>query len=204
MREFLAGWWAAPALCELMTNSRRDFVKVAASTGLAAPAALGAAEVPKRTLGKTGLRVSIMGLGGARTGTMEDPKAAAAVIRHCYEMGVNYFDSAAAGAYGLSQSRIGAALKDVRTKLVFSTKTRHRDATQSQLDLDQSLANFKTDYIDLYQVHNVINESDIEFIFGKRGVMEMIEKARKEGKIRFVGFTGHTEPAIHNKMMSLL
>ena len=169
MREFLAGWWAAPALCELMTNSRRDFVKVAAATGLAAPAALGAAEVPKRTLGKTGLRVSIMGLGGARTGTMEDPKAAAAVIRHCYEMGVNYFDSAAAGAYGLSQSRIGAALKDVRTKLVFSTKTQHRDATQSQLDLDQSLANFKTDYIDLYQVHNVITSRTLNLFLANAG-----------------------------------
>jgi len=187
-----------------MSDTRRDFVKAATAAGLAAPSALSAnTEVPRRPLGKTGLQVSIMGLGGAPTGNMVDPKAAEAVIRRCYELGVNYFDTAAAGAYGLSQSRYGAALKDVRDKIVFGTKTRHRTATQAQLDLDQSLANLKTDYLDLYQVHNVINQEDIDFIFARNGVMEMIEKARKAGKIRFVGFTGHTEPAILNKMMSL-
>jgi predicted aldo/keto reductase-like oxidoreductase len=86
---------------------------------------------------------------------------------------------------------------------VLSTKTRHRSATQAQLDFDQSLANLKTDYLDLYQVHNVINEEDIEFIFGPRGVMEMIERAKKAGRIRFVGFTGHTDPKILNKVMGM-
>jgi aryl-alcohol dehydrogenase-like predicted oxidoreductase len=115
---------------------------------------------------------------------------------------VNYFDTAAAGAYGLSQTRYGLALKDVRDKIVFATKTRHRTATQAQLDLDQSLSNLKTDYLDLYQVHNVINDEDIEFIFGPKGVMEMIEKAKKAGKIRFVGVTGHTDPKILNKILA--
>jgi aryl-alcohol dehydrogenase-like predicted oxidoreductase len=185
-----------------MSDSRRDFVLAATAAGLAAPLNANT-EVPRRPLGKTGLQVSIMGLGGAPTGNLADPKAADAVIRRCYELGVNYFDTAAAGAYGLSQSRYGAALKDVRDKIVFSTKTRHRTATQAQLDLDQSLSNLKTDRLDIYQVHNVINQEDIDFIFARNGVMEMIEKARKAGKIRFVGFTGHTEPAILNKMMSL-
>jgi len=159
-------------------------------------------EIPRRPLGKTGLEVSVLGLGGARIGNMDDGKAAKEVVRRCYDMGINYFDCASAGAYGLSQSRYGAALKGVRDKVVYATKTRHRSMTQAQLDLDQSLSNLGTDYLDLYQIHNVINDEDIEFIFGPKGVMEMVEKARKAGKVRFIGFTGHTVPGILNKMIA--
>lgn len=183
-----------------MPSTRREAVQSIAALSLAA-AAGGAVEIPRRTLGKTGLQVSILGLGGARIGMQDDGKNARDVVRRCYDLGINYFDAAAAGAYGLSQLRYGIALKGLRDKVVFGTKTRHRSATQAQLDLDQSLSNLGTDHIDLYQVHNVINESDIEFIFGPNGVMEMIEKAKKAGKIRFVGFTGHTDPKILNKML---
>jgi aryl-alcohol dehydrogenase-like predicted oxidoreductase len=184
-----------------MAKTRRELVQTLAAASLAA-ADTTSNSIPRRPLGKTGLSVSLLGLGGAPIGNLEDGNLAREVVRRCYDLGVNYFDCAAAGAYGLSQSRYGAALKDVRDKIVFATKTRHRSMTQAQLDLDQSLSNLKTDYIDLYQVHNVINDEDIEFIFGPKGVMEMIEKARRAGKIRFVGFTGHTEPAILNKMIS--
>lgn len=183
-----------------MSSTRRQAVQSLAAISLAA-AASGAAEIPKRPLGKTGLQVSILGLGGARVGMHDDGKLAKDVIKRCYDLGVTYFDAAAAGAYGLSQLRYGIALKGLRDKVVFGTKTRHRSATQAQLDLDQSLSNLGTDYLDLYQVHNVINDEDIEFIFGPNGVMEMIEKAKKAGKIRFVGFTGHTDPKILNKML---
>ena len=188
-----------------MPNTRRDFVRAAAGLGITAAAtraAEAAAEVPRRALGRTGLQVSILGLGGAAIGNLPDQKSAVEVVRRCYDLGVNYFDTAAAGAYGLSQTRYGIALRDVRDKIVFATKTRHRTSTQAELDLTQSLANLKTDRIDLYQVHNVINDEDIEFIFAPRGVMEMIEKARKAGKIRFVGVTGHTDPLILNKMLA--
>ncbi|MBI4907809.1 MAG: aldo/keto reductase [Acidobacteria bacterium] len=184
-----------------MPTSRRQAVRSLAALGLAA-SAQAAPEIPKRPLGATGLHVSILGLGGARIGMLDDGKQAQDVVRRCFDMGVNYFDAASAGAYGLSQMRYGLALKGKRDKVVYGTKTRHRSATQAQLDLDQSLGNLKTDYIDLYQVHNVINDEDIEFIFGPKGVMEMIERARKAGKIRHVGFTGHTDPAIHNKIMA--
>ena len=143
-----------------------------------------------------------MGLGGARIGMLLDNKVALDVVRRCYDLGVNYFDAAAAGAYGLSQVRYGIALKGLRDKIVLATKTRQRTFTQAQLDLDQSLANFQTDRIDLYQIHNVINDEDIEFIFGPKGVMEMVEKARKAGKIRFVGVTGHTDPAVLNRILA--
>jgi predicted aldo/keto reductase-like oxidoreductase len=143
-----------------------------------------------------------MGLGGARIGMLLDNKVALDVVRRCYDLGVNYFDAASAGAYGLSQLRYGIVLKDVRDKIVLATKTRHRTATQAQLDLDQSLSNLSTDRIDLYQIHNVINDEDIEFIFGPKGVMEMVEKAKRAGKIRFVGVTGHTDPAVLNRILS--
>ncbi|MBM3735701.1 MAG: aldo/keto reductase [Acidobacteria bacterium] len=184
-----------------MPNTRRDFVLSA--TSMTAASALAATGVPRRTLGKTGLQVSIMGLGGARIGTLDDGREAQAIIKRCYDLGVNYFDTAGAGAYGLSQARYGAAFKGIRDNVVISTKTRHRTATQAQLDLDQSLSNMRTDRIDIYQVHNVINEEDIEFIFARNGVMEMIEKAKKAGKIRFVGVTGHTDPKIINKILGM-
>lgn len=187
-----------------MENSRRDFVK--AATGLGITAVARAAEsrggIPRRPLGKTGLHVSILGLGGARIGMLLDNQPAVDVVRRCYDLGVNYFDCAAAGAYGLSQVRYGLVLKDVRDKVVLATKTRHRTYTQAELDLNQSLSNLKTDHIDLYQIHNIINDEDIEFIFAPKGVMEMIEKAKKAGKIRFVGVTGHTDPLALNRTLA--
>ena len=182
-----------------MATTRRTLIGTASLAAVAA--AVG--EIPKRKLGKTGLDVSILGLGGAKIGNLDDGKQAVAVVKRCYELGINYFDTAAAGAYGLSQTRYGVALKGLRDKIVLSTKTRHRTLSQAQLDLDQSLSNLKTDYLDLYQVHNVMNEEDIEFVFAKNGVMEMIERARKAGKIRFVGVTGHTTPAVLNKILGL-
>ena len=115
---------------------------------------------------------------------------------------MNYFDSAAAGAYGLSQRRYGIALEGVpRDRLIYGTKTRHRTFAHAELDLNQSLAGLKTDYLDLYQIHNVMHLEDIDFVFGPRGVMEMIEKARRDGKVRYVGFTGHMDPRVLVKML---
>ena len=184
-----------------MPESRREFVKATAGLGLAASAAA-AQDIPRRKFGKTGLEVSIVGLGGGRVGTQRDEAEALRTIRHSYETGVNYFDSAAAGAYGLSQRRYGIALDGVpRDRIIYGTKTRHRTYAHAELDLLQSLASFKTDYIDLYQVHNVMHMEDIDFVFGPRGVMEMIEKARRDGKVRYVGFTGHMDPRVLVKMM---
>jgi aryl-alcohol dehydrogenase-like predicted oxidoreductase len=182
-----------------MRTERRRFMQSAAA--LAGAALQAAGSIPRRPLGKTGLQVSIMGLGGAPIGRLPEHRAAVELVRLCYDTGVNYFDTAAAGAYGLSQSRYGAALKGVRDRVVLGTKTRHRTYTQAEIDLNQSLANLATDYIDLYQIHNVINDEDIEFIFARRGVMELVEKARQAGKIRFVGVTGHTDPAVLNKII---
>jgi aryl-alcohol dehydrogenase-like predicted oxidoreductase len=188
-----------------MSSNRRDFVKSAAGVSLAAASALAASvgEIPKRKLGKTGLDVTIMSLGGARIGNLPDEKPALDVVRRCYEVGVNYFDTAAAGAYGLSQTRYGKALADVNKNVIFGTKTRHRTWAQAELDLDQSLANLKREWIDLYQVHNVMHQADIDAVFAHNGLMEMIEKAKRDGKIRYVGFTGHMDPRVHLKMLGM-
>lgn len=189
-----------------MSQNRRQFVQSAAGLGLAAASAASAAQlgdIPKRKFGKTGVEVTILGLGGARVGNMADEEEAIRVIRHARELGINFFDNAAAGAYGLGQRRYGAAFGKDNKDLFYTTKTRNRSYTQAELDLNQSLNHYKRDYIDLYQVHNVINEEDIDFAFGPRGVMEMIEKAKRDGKIRFIGFTGHTNPHVLRKMMGM-
>ncbi|MEZ5363270.1 MAG: aldo/keto reductase [Bryobacterales bacterium] len=187
-----------------MASSRRDFVRTAAGASFAAAAAAGElGDIPKRKLGKTGLEVTIMSLGGARIGNLPDEKPALDVVRRCYDLGVNYFDTAAAGAYGLSQVRYGKALADVNKNIIFGTKTRHRTWAHAELDLNQSLANLKRDWIDLYQVHNVMHQADIDAVFARDGLMEMIEKAKRDGKIRFVGFTGHMDPRVHAKMLQM-
>lgn len=184
-----------------MAESRREFVKAAAALGLAA-AASAADPIPRRKFGKTGLEVTILGLGGGRVGTHRDEAEALRTIRHSYESGINYFDTAAAGAYGLSQRRYGIALEGVpRDKYIFGTKTRNRTYSHSELDLNQSLSGLKTDYIDLYQIHNVMHMEDIDHVFAPRGAMELVEKAKRDGKIRFVGFTGHMDPRVLAKMM---
>ncbi len=180
-----------------MPTNRRDFVKMAAAMGLAA-----AGPMPRRPLGKTGLQVSLMGLGGAPIGNLPDQQAAVEVVRLCYDLGMNYFDCAASGAYGLSQARYGVALKGLRDKIVLATKTRHRSYTQAEVDLNQSLSYLKTDHLDLWQLHNLTNQEDIDLIFGPRGVMELVEKARKDGKIRFVGVTGHADPRVLNAIIA--
>ena len=180
-------------------RSRRDFVKTtAAGTASLAAAADG---IPRRPLGRTGLEVSIFGLGGAPTGLLADGQKALEVIRRCYDLGVNYFDASASASYGLSQVRYGLAFKGLRDKIVLATKTRQRTFTQAEVDLNLSLRQLQTDRIDLYQIHNLTSDEDLDFLFGPRGAMELIEKAKQAGKIRFVGITCHGDPALLNRAL---
>ncbi len=187
-----------------MPSNRRDFVKTAAGLSLAAAASgkeLGA--IPKRKFGKTGVEVTIMGLGGARVGNMTDEDEAIKVIRHARAIGINYFDNASAGAYGVGQRRYGTAFGKDNKDIFYTSKTRHRTFLQAELDLNQALGHYQRDWIDLFQVHNVMTAEDIDFVFGPRGLMEMIENAKKAGKIRFVGFTGHQDPKVLKKMVGM-
>jgi predicted aldo/keto reductase-like oxidoreductase len=122
-------------------------------------------------------------------------------VRRCLDAGVNYFDTAVGGSYALSQTRYGAVLKDHRAKIVLSTKTRQRTRRQAEVDLGIALRELRTDHVDLLQIHSLYEQEDLDFIFGPRGAMEYFDRAKKEGKVRFIGVTCHTEPALLNSAL---
>lgn len=139
-------------------------------------------------LGKTGLLVSEVGFGGIPIISL-DFDAGVSVIRHCYERGITFFDTA--NLYGDSERKIGRALEPVRDKVVLATKTLNREAEGAAKHISYSIDNLKTDRIELYQFHNIRNEEDLEKIIAPSGALEAVEKARAEGKIRFIGFSSH-------------
>ena len=148
--------------------------------------------IPKRTLGKTGEKLSIIGFGGIML--RDNPQDFAnEIVAKAYDLGVNYYD--VAPAYGNSEERLGPALEPYRKKCFLACKTHLRDAKGAQRTLDESLQKLRTDYFDLYQLHNLTKMEDVEKVFGPNGAMEVVLKARKEGKIKHVGFSSHSAVA---------
>lgn len=151
--------------------------------------------VPKRRLGKTDKMVSILCAGGYHIGRMHDEHYAIRMIHAALDEGVNFFDSAWSYNNGDSERRLGKALKDRRDKAFIMTKSRGRDKTTAMNELHESLKRLQTDYLDLWQFHDVQTMEDIDAIFRNGGVIETALQAKKEGKILHVGFTGHRNPA---------
>jgi predicted aldo/keto reductase-like oxidoreductase len=188
---------------------RREFLKSAAITALAtklspyAEAADSASGIPYRTLGRTGVKVSIVGLGGHHIGRKYvSPEESTRIIRTGLDSGVNFLDNCWDYNDGLSEERMGIALKDgYRQKAFLMTKLDGRTAKAAQQQLEESLKRLQTDHIDLIQLHEVIRMDDPERIFATGGSLEYLEKAKKEGKVRFIGFTGHKSPEIHLHMI---
>ncbi len=139
-------------------------------------------------LGKSGLKISEIGFGGIPIVSLNH-EAAVAVVRHCYEQGITFFDTA--NMYGNSEKMIGDALQAVRDKVVIATKTTLRDKTGAAEHIELSLKNLKTDYIDLYQLHNVARDGELEQVMSPDGAMAAVEEAVAAGKIRQVGVTSH-------------
>ena len=140
------------------------------------------------TLGKTGLKVSAVGLGGIpiqRT-TVEE---AHEVIDECMIQGINYLDTAR--GYTVSEEFFGEALKDVRTGWVIATKSMSRDYESMKRDIEISLKNLQTDYIDLYQIHNIKTDAEFETVFGDNGAYKALLEAKEAGKVRHIGATAH-------------
>lgn len=187
--------------------NRRAFLKTAAAGGLAA--ALGefggslaqAAEVagviPLRTLGRTGLRVTMFGLGGYHAGLPEKEEESVAIIHRALDLGINFFDNADCYQEGRAEERMGKALEGRRQNIYLMTKVDQRDARGSREQLEKSLRRLRTDYLDIWQFHAVSRLQELDIIFGPGGAMETAERAKKEGKIRFIGLTGHFDPAVH-------
>ena len=138
--------------------------------------------------GKTGLMASELGFGGIPIIRL-DEEAAVWVLRRAYESGITFYDTA--NAYRDSEKKIGRALGDVRDKVILATKTIRRDASGAVEQLDNSLRMMKTDYIDIYQLHQISQEKDWETVTGPGGALEAVVKAKKQGKIRYIGVTSH-------------
>lgn len=145
-----------------------------------------------RTLGQTGVKLSMVGFGGIVVND-EKPESAASIVAKAIDRGVNYFD--VAPTYGNAEERLGPALKPYRQDIFLACKTTKRDAQNAELELHQSLKKLQTDHFDLYQLHSVSTLEDVETILSAGGALETFVKARAQGLIRYLGFSAHTEEA---------
>lgn len=179
--------------------SRRSFI----GSALAASAA-GQGSIPMRPFGKTGLQVSALGIGGYHLGSAPDLATAKRIVDEAIDAGINFFDNCWDYHDGKSEEWMGEALRGKRDRAVLMTKvcTHGRKKDVAMQMLEQSLRRLQTDHLDVWQIHEVIYENDPDLIFAPGGVIEALVQARKDGKVRFVGFTGHKDPSIHLKMLS--
>jgi aryl-alcohol dehydrogenase-like predicted oxidoreductase len=145
--------------------------------------------IPKRRLGKTGVDLSIIAMGGIVVMDAEQSHAND-VVAEAFDRGINYFD--VAPTYGNAQSRLGPALKPYRSRSFLACKTTQRIKDGSAKELEESLRLLRTDHVDLYQFHGVTTKEDVAKIFGPDGAMETFQAARKAGKVRFIGFSAHS------------
>lgn len=186
---------------------RRSFLKTTGVTSISAvlgglahdvaKAAETYGRMPMHTLGQTGLKVSLLGLGGYHTAVPEKEEDSITIIHRALDLGITFFDNADCYLKGVAEERMGKALEGHRQKIVLMTKVDQRDAKGSRETLETSLRRLRTDYLDIWQFHGVHTSADLEKILGPDGAMETAEKARKEGKIRFIGMTGHAAPEVH-------
>ncbi|HIK10478.1 MAG TPA: aldo/keto reductase [Oscillatoriaceae cyanobacterium M33_DOE_052] len=187
-------------------RTRRQFITQMAGVGAGILGALGchqaskslpATTIPERVLGKTGMRLPILGLGGAGKTPLSWPNAedkAAQLVEKALSLGIRHFDTAA--SYGPSEEYLGKFLPPHRRNIFLATKTAARDRDGAWRDLETSLQRLGTDYLDLWQLHHVSYKSQLEQIFSPNGAIQAIEEAKAQKLIRLAGITGHHEPAI--------
>jgi predicted aldo/keto reductase-like oxidoreductase len=203
---------------------RREFLG-AVTVSAAAPLAAGAAgpsdapeaptQLPKppqtkrgdmiyRKLGRTPEEVSLLGLGGFHIGTQKDESESIKIIRSAIDAGINFMDNCWDYHDGGSEIRMGKALKDgYRKKVFLMTKIDGRTKSEAARQIDQCLKRLQTDHIDLLQHHEILRLEDPDRIFAPGGAQEAVEAAKKAGKVRYVGFTGHKDPLVHLRMLEV-
>jgi predicted aldo/keto reductase-like oxidoreductase len=194
---------------------RRDFLKTAAvaATGTVTSANAQSAqssvafrrpESPNmiyRELGRTGERVSAIGMGGYHIGKQQDPNESIRLLRNAIDRGITFMDNCWDYNGGISEVRMGQALRDgYRQKVFLMTKIDGRDKYTAARQIEQSLGRLQTDVIDLLQFHEVIRLDDPDVIFAPGGAIEAVQEAKQAGKIRYIGFTGHKDPSVHLRM----
>lgn len=156
--------------------------------------------IPKRKFGKTSVELTVIGQAGGRFPLCTFDEAVA-ITRRAYDLGINYFDNAHAYWDGRSEEAYGAALKDFRKDVFLTSKAMDRTRDGARKQLEESLKRMKTDHLDLWQIHAVGEMEEVEKIFAPGGAIEAFEAAKKEGLCRFIGFTGHRDPAVLAEMM---
>src|SRR5579859_6574697 len=158
-------------------------------------------EIPYRPLGSTGVKVSIIGVGGHHIGRPKDEELGIRIIRTALDNGVNFLDNCWDYHDGGSEVRMGKALRDgYRNKAFLMTKIDGRTKDSAAKQIDESLKRLQTDHIDLLQFHEVIRMEDPDRIFNDNGAVHAFFDAKKAGKLRFIGFTVHKDPAVHLRM----
>ncbi len=190
--------------------NRRQFVVRSTAAALLSklPVSLfaqsGQNDIPRRTLGKTGEKVSIVGLGGAHIGRQKDENESIRIIRTALDSGINFLDNCWDYNDGKSEIRMGKALRDgYRQKAFLMTKIDGRDKSTAARQIDESLKRLQTDHVDLMQIHENIRMSDPDRVFADDGAIHALIEAQKAGKIRYIGFTGHKNPEVHLKMLKV-
>jgi predicted aldo/keto reductase-like oxidoreductase len=193
------------------TASRRQFREFAAAGIVAATIRQEAwgdqpkHDIPYRTLGRTGQKVSVVGIGGyhlGRPGVAEDESLR--IVRRALDEGINFLDNCWDYNGGESEIRMGRALRDgYRKKAFLMTKIDGRDKNTAERQINESLKRLQTDRVDLLQFHEVIRDTDPERIFAPGGALEAVLQAQKDGKVRYLGFTGHKSPDFHLQMLNI-
>jgi diketogulonate reductase-like aldo/keto reductase len=197
--------WNLPFQGESEIN-RRDFLRLSAAAAVVAATegvawAANSRDLPRRKLGRTGETVSMIGLGGFHLG-LPSEEASIRIVRTAIDSGMNFLDNCWDYNDGASEIRMGKALRDgYRDRAFLMTKIDGRDKLTAQKQIDESLRRLQTDHLDLLQLHEVIRLNDPERAFAGCGAIEALQAAKKTGKARFLGFTGHKDPHIHLKML---
>ncbi|MHB1306278.1 MAG: aldo/keto reductase [Limisphaerales bacterium] len=195
------------------TQSRREFLSTSIGGALAATAAVrllpatghaaaASGGMPMRAFGKTGVKVSQLGLGGWHIGVQKERAESHRLIHLAMDHGVNFLDNSIDYNEGQSELRMGEAIQGRRDRVFLMTKHNFRDQKSALRDLEISLKRLQTDHLDLWQFHSIERVEDPDWIFEKNGAIEAAEQAKKQGKVRFVGFTGHKSPDFHLKMLA--
>src|SRR5437762_8723093 len=163
----------------------------------------GSGEIPQRPLGRTGVKVSALGMGGHHLEEFKTVEEAAGLVAEAVDAGITFYDNCWEYWNGRAEDWLGRALKGRRDKVFLMTKvcTHGRGAGLALKMLDESLRRLQTDHLDLWQVHGVSFDNDPELAYSRGGVLEAFDQAKRQGKARFVGFTGHKDPAIHLDMI---
>jgi len=191
------------------TLTRREFVKLSVVTGVAMSVAPALAvevknEMPYRILGRTGEKVSAIGLGGYHIGVQSDEADSIRLVRTALDRGINFLDNCWDYNGGQSELRMGKALRDgYRNRVFLMSKIDGRTKETATKQIDESLKRLQTDRVDLMQFHEIIRLKDPDRVFATGGAMEAMLEAKKAGKVRYIGFTGHKDPAIHLKMLQV-